>query len=691
MFFVIVRYESHHPFSSHRHLLEKESCLSNKKIKKTMAPLKQKISTKDNPDGTVTTTTITYKVDGTKHTKRKTSGTKTVAPQNASGDKAFAPRLPVDNRGGCTRFPVDNRGGSRFAADDRGGNPQAESNSVKDARSRTVSPMPRTSSIKLPKRSASAKMKRASSTKTMKRSASTKDLVTEMVSEVKQELKRVLGVGHSDDSIFASKISRAIPAEIVLIASQDDVTQAQEGDAAKTRFNLPDIEGTNGESGSLATSALLQLLFENPKRVLAGTKGDKSAATPHNCREFLKEIQKRVKTYNESQEANPVISSSRPLGPPAMKDGQFAPFYLVPPGFTGKRRALLISVVTGEGDALNGPPNDIQYVKHFLTKHGGFLEKDITVLRDDANAGSDCQRSTKQNIMDGFAQIVQQSKSKDVVVIQFSGHGGRMGDNLYLLPCDYKEQGQIMDDDILKDVIKYMPAKVHCTMLIDCCYSGVVGEMPYTLHSKEGDPEEQEIEEYFDTDTRDEMIEQEATGGAEYKEKKKARSKWRNVSRIASAAKGYAEEFAKAAGQAQKATGKAAKQALDTGSSHLRSSVKTASNVLNTSMHSASSDSGVEKKKQKKIDADIPAPKVEKPAKAALRAIPRNSRAKAEIEAAREQAKRGIPARSKSTTGTTKTGDMTAGAVISDGPAAKRKPPRRSKSMTVEATRTAGT
>lgn len=643
-----------------------------------MAPLKQKITTKENPDGTVTTTTITYKADGTKHTKRKTSGTRTVAPQNASGDKAFAPRLPVDNRTGGSRFPADNRGGgSRFPVDNRGGNSLAKSNTAKDARSRTLSPMPRSSAPKLPKRSASAKMKRASSSK---------DLVSEMVSEVKQELKRVLGVGHSDDSIFASKISRAIPAEIVLIASQDDVTQAQEGDAAKARFNLPDIEGTNGEHGSLATSALLQLLFENPQRVLAAKKGDTSAAIPHNCREFLKEIQKRVKIYSENQEANPVISSSRPLGPPALKDGQFAPFYLVPPGFTGKRRALLISVVTGEGDALNGPPNDILYVKHFLTEHGGFLEKDITVLRDDANAGDDCQRSTKQNIMDGFAQIVKQSKSNDVVVIQFSGHGGRMGDNLYLLPCDYKEQGQIMDDDILKDVIKHMPAKVHCTMLIDCCYSGVVGEMPYTLHSKEGAPEEQKIQEYYDTDTRDEMIEQEATGGADYKEKKKARSKWRNVSRIASAAKGYAEEFAKAAEQAQKATGKAAKQALDTGSSHLRASMKAAGNVLNTSIH-GDAPSGSALEKEKRMDVDIPAPRVEKPAKAALRAIPRSSRAKAEIEAARQQAKRGAPARSKSTTGTTRNAGATVNAVSSDGSTVKRKPPRRAKSLTVEATR----
>jgi Caspase domain len=467
-------------------------------------------TTVENPDGTVTVVTTKYKLDGTKATSRKTS------PKRASSDKG----MTLESGNSAHRVLPSN-----------------------DSRSR----MP-------PKRSASMPLKRNSSGRF---------LVAELVEEVKQELKKVLGVGHTDNPAFASKISRAIPAEIVLIASQDDVTQAQEGDSAIRKYGLPSIPNTHSNYGSLATCALLQLLYECPDRVMAG-----SSAAPYDCRALIKEMQQRVKKCSSLHEANPVLSSSRPLGPPAIKGGNYAPFYIVPPGFAGKRRALLISVVTGEGDDLKGPPNDIQYMYYFLTKHCGFHDKDVVVLRDDAHAPAGSKKSTKQNIVDGFAHVVQQSKKNDVAFIQFSGHGGRMGDSLYILPSDYKEQGQIMDDEILKDLIKYMPANVHTTMLVDCCYSGVIGDLPYTLQSKEGASEQQEIESYYDTDTRQEIMEKEERGDMEYQKKKQARSKWRNVNRIATVAKAYAKEMAKEMSKAAEAAGSAAKSALDSGSNH---------------------------------------------------------------------------------------------------------------------------
>lgn len=477
-------------------------------------------TTIENPDGTVTVVTTTYKLDGTKATRRKTT-----SPKRTSSSKSVTLE-PSNSASKCAPLLPSN-----------------------DSRSR----MP-------PKRSSSMPMMRNSSCRF---------LVAELVEEVKQELKKVLGVGHADNPAFASEVSRAIPAEIVLIASQDDVTQAQEGDSAVRKYGLPKIPNTRSNYGSLATCALLQMLYECPDRVMAG-----SSAPPYDCRELIKEIQQRVKKCSSLHEANPVLSSSRPLGPPAIKGGKYAPFYIVPPGFTGKRRALLICVVTGEGDDLKGPPNDIQYMYHFLTENCGFQDKDVVVLRDDAHAPEGSKKSTKQNILDGFAQIVQQSKKNDVAFIQFSGHGGRMGDSLYILPSDYKERGQIMDDEILKDLIKYMPANVHTTMLVDCCYSGVIGDLPYSLQSKEGAPEQQEIESYYDTDTRQEMMENEERGDMEYQKKKQARSKWRNVNRIATAAKAYAKEMAKDLGKAAEAAGSAAMSALDTGSNHVRNSLE---------------------------------------------------------------------------------------------------------------------
>ena len=76
-------------------------------------------------------------------------------------------------------------------------------------------------------------------------------------------------------------------------------------------------------------------------------------------------------------------------------------------------------------DDLKGPPNDVTNVQNFLLKHCGFKQEDITVLRDDEHAGRMHKPSTKRNILDGFSKMVKQSKPKDVVFIQFSGHGGR--------------------------------------------------------------------------------------------------------------------------------------------------------------------------------------------------------------------------------------------------------------------------
>ncbi|CAB9531528.1 Metacaspase-1 (Partial), partial [Seminavis robusta] len=445
-------------------------------------------TTHDNGDGTVTTITTSYNLDGTKVTKKKT-----------------LPKHIPENV-------------------DRG----------------TGSPVP------------------------ARRASYGYESLEQAAEQVKSELRKVLGVPHSDNHLFENKVARAIPAEIVLIASQDDVTQAQESDSARRKYELPDIPNTRSDSGSLATCALLQMFFEDPKRLVAGN----SNKQPYNYRQLLQQIQSRVKQCSSLQQANPVISSSRPLGPPALKGGQFAPFYIVPPGFTGTRRALLICVVSGEGHDLKGPPNDIQYVHHFLTQHCGFKDKDIIQLRDDQHAPASSKRSTKQNILDGFSKMVRMSNPNDVLFIQYTGHGGRLGDNLYILPSDYKENGQIMDDDILKDLIKFLPEAVHCTMLVDCCYSGVIGDLPYSLHSnKKGvDIEQQQtIGSYYDTDTREEMIEHEELCDEDYKAKQEARSKWRNMNRIATVAKEMAKEAAEkakeAAEKASKAAGEASKVA----------------------------------------------------------------------------------------------------------------------------------
>jgi hypothetical protein len=48
-----------------------------------------------------------------------------------------------------------------------------------------------------------------------------------------------------------------------------------------------------------------------------------------------------------------------------------------------------------------------------------------------------------------------------------------------LIPVDFKRAGQIVDDDILKMLVKPMRAGVNVTVLMDCCHSGTVLDLPY--------------------------------------------------------------------------------------------------------------------------------------------------------------------------------------------------------------------
>ena len=39
-----------------------------------------------------------------------------------------------------------------------------------------------------------------------------------------------------------------------------------------------------------------------------------------------------------------------------------------------------------------------------------------------------------------------------------------------LIPVDFDKNGHIIDDDILKILVKPMREDVHCTVIMDCCH-----------------------------------------------------------------------------------------------------------------------------------------------------------------------------------------------------------------------------
>jgi len=260
---------------------------------------------------------------------------------------------------------------------------------------------------------------------------------------------------HDDDDSFLKAVERCIPSEFVLIASQDDVSKAQEDFFAMEHFKLKPPDGqtrwSNSQmAGSVATCALLQLMYENPKAMMAPIGGvDDDENKPWSTLEILQEMQNRIK-FCTNKDANPTISSSRPLGPPRFDEGVYSPYYVVPPNFTkGTRRALLIGCVSGGENDLKGTLNDVYNIRRFLVDHCGFESENIVTLTESPKHPAHAQ-PTKKNIVDGFAKLIRESKEGDVNYIQFSGHGSRSDTNLYIIPCDFAQNGYIMDDKILK-------------------------------------------------------------------------------------------------------------------------------------------------------------------------------------------------------------------------------------------------
>lgn len=224
-------------------------------------------------------------------------------------------------------------------------------------------------------------------------------------------------------------------------------------------FNLPDPAG---KEGGACISSLLQVLYERGHEV--GTMSWISV---------LQDMWEQLKNLGYDQV--PQVSSSRWID-------VYRPMYIVPPR-SGKRRAMIIGVnYVGQQGQLKACHNDADNMKEYLIKAQGFNEEEMLILKDDGRH----MMPTKQNIMDGFVRLTQYSQPGDVVFVSFSGHGGRVVDedgdeddgyDESIIPVDFRENGQIVDDDILKFFVKRMKGGVFCVVVMDCCHSGKIFNM----------------------------------------------------------------------------------------------------------------------------------------------------------------------------------------------------------------------
>lgn len=266
----------------------------------------------------------------------------------------------------------------------------------------------------------------------------------------------------------AESIAKAIPAKFHMFSgSEDKQTSADVSNVGA--FQLPDPAG---KAGGACTSTLLKVLADNRGAPLSWLD------LLHRMRDVL-----RQKGFSQV----PQLSSSELLN---VNDR----FYIVPPESkeaNGARRAILIGInYTGQQGELRGCHNDAGNIKKYLIDNEGFKEKDMLILMDDGQH----HQPTRKNIMDAFTRITQYSKAGDTVFIHYSGHGGRVRDDSgdeedgydeTLIPVDFKTAGHILDDELFNSLVKKMPKDVHVTVLMDCCHSGTVLDLPYNVNATE--------------------------------------------------------------------------------------------------------------------------------------------------------------------------------------------------------------
>ena len=214
------------------------------------------------------------------------------------------------------------------------------------------------------------------------------------------------------------RIRQAIPAEVHMISgSHDSQTSADVHNTGQ--FQLPDPAG---RAGGACTSALLKVLYRN---------GHSSRSWVQTLRDMRSEL------FSMGYDQIPQLTSSRLIDVDK-------PMYIVPPGNTGRRRALLIGInYVGQQGQLSGCHNDVKNIKKYLIEAQGFNEHEMLILMDDGRH----QPPTKRNIMDAFTRLTQYSQAGDVVFVHYSGHGGRVVDTSgdeedgydeTLIPVDFK-------------------------------------------------------------------------------------------------------------------------------------------------------------------------------------------------------------------------------------------------------------
>ena len=136
---------------------------------------------------------------------------------------------------------------------------------------------------------------------------------------------------------------------------------------------------------------------------------------------------------------------------------------------------------------LSGCHNDVHMMKQFITSQGfSDSPNDMRILMDDgAN-----QMPTRQNLEDAMRWLVTDARPGDAFFVHYSGHGSQTrdvsgdeesGKDQTMVPVDYQQAGQIIDDWIFQTLVQPLPKGATMFCVMDCCHSGSIMDLPYEI------------------------------------------------------------------------------------------------------------------------------------------------------------------------------------------------------------------
>jgi len=178
------------------------------------------------------------------------------------------------------------------------------------------------------------------------------------------------------------------------------------------------------------------------------------------------------------------------------------------------KKAVIIGInYEGTKNELKGCVNDAKNSYKLLTSRYGYSPENIRILLDgqkvvdedqfpvifqkekkeDDKAKKERIAPTKAHILEALAWLVDGVKSGDSLFLHYSGHGGQVidkdgdesdGMDEVLYPLDFRKAGNIVDDQLYEALVKQVPAGVTLNVMMDCCHSGTMLDLPYTYHTK---------------------------------------------------------------------------------------------------------------------------------------------------------------------------------------------------------------